>query len=325
MMSRIYFLISFTFVGLVASAIADERVESKPSSVRVAAVQISGYDKGELPREGFDPATNFVPYIHRAGREGAQLVVFPEYVLGHIEVPGPATETIAKAAKANSIYVIVGCWEKLTDSTFANVALVFGRDGKIVGRYRKTHPAIDHYEGDEPWQQPLAGKSHQWMLENDPEWIMKAGDDLPVFDFDFGRVGIMTCYDGWFPEPPRVLSLRGAELIIWINGRRGTVEDFIVRSIMFQSHVAMITTNQAYGGGTMIGDGRSKILAQSPLREESFITATINLDRIRQIRSTSRNFAQRRPDLYGELTADIERNKDEKSAEASSAEAASDR
>lgn len=300
-MSRIYFFAVVCLLCLTDAGVAEETSLPKPNSVKVAAVQISGYDKGELPREDFDPSATLVPYIDRAGREGAQLVVFPEYLLGHIDVPGPATRPISVAAKANSIYVIVGCWEKLGGDTFANVALVFGRSGEIIGRYRKTHPAIDHFEGDDPWKHPPAGKNRQWMLEHDPEWIMQAGDDLPVFDLDFGRIGIMTCYDGWFPEPARVLSLRGAELIVWINGRRGAVEDFIVRSIMFQSHVAMITSNQAYGGGTMIGDGRSQILVQSPARQESYITATINLARVRQMRSTSRNFAQRRPDLYGEL------------------------
>ena len=293
-------------IGAIVFALADLAVAEQPSLrdsnlVKVAAVQISGYDKGELPRDDFDPSRSFVEYIDRAGSDGAQLVVFPEYVLGHINVPGSATKRIAAAARTNSIYVIVGCWEESADGTFANAALVFGRNGKIIGRYRKTHAAIDHFEGDEPWKYPPAGKTRRWMLENDPEWIMQAGDALPVFDFDFGRVGIMTCYDGWFPEPARILSLRGAELIVWINGRRGTVEDFIVRSIMFQSHVAMITTNQAYGGGTMIGDGRSRVLAQSPVRQESYITATINLERVRRMRSSSRNFAQRRPDLYSEL------------------------
>ena len=43
---------------------------------------------------------------------------------------------------------------------------------------------------------------------------MERGTDLPVFDFDFGRVGILTCYDGWFPESFRSLSLKGAELIV---------------------------------------------------------------------------------------------------------------
>ena len=286
--------------------VAQKAVDVNRDQVKVAAVQINGYDKGELRRKGYQPEDSYVPYIDRAGRDGAQLVVFPEYVLGHISVPGPETAKISAAAKANSIYVAIGCWEVFVDEKFANSILIFDRGGKIVGKYRKTHPAIDHFEEGRPWAKPPKGKTREWMLKNDPEWIMEAGKELPVFDFDFGRVGIMTCYDGWFPEQARVLSLNGAELILWLNGRGGTVEDFIVRSIMFQSHVAMIATNQAYGSGTMIGDNAKSstgLLAKCPDRQESYITATINLGRIRQQRASSRNFQQRRPDLYGTLVA----------------------
>jgi predicted amidohydrolase len=291
----------FAFAGI---AVADQPRSLNRDAVKVAAVQVSGYDKGDLPRDGYDPASQFTAYIDRAGEDGAELVVFPEYVLGRIPVPGPATEKIAAAAKANSIYVIVGCWELFDDGTFANTALVFDRSGAIMGKYRKTHAAIDHYEGSPPWAHPPAGKSKDWMIRNDPEWIMEAGTELPVFEFDFGTVGIMTCYDGWFPEPARILSLKGAELLVWINGRGGSVEDFIVKSTMFQSHVAMIATNQAYGSGTMIADNARRttgIIARCPDKQESYISATINLKQIRKIRASSRNFQQRRPDLYGKL------------------------
>lgn len=287
--------------GIVVAA---KPQSGKPDVVKVAAVQINGYDKGELPRDGYHPEDLLIPYINRAGKDGAQLVVFPEYVLGHISVPGPATQKISAAAKANSIYVAVGCWEVFEDKSFANTALIFDRQGKIAGKYRKTHAAIDHFEGPRPWAKPPAGKTREWMLQNDPEWIMEPGEELPVFDFDFGKVGIMTCYDGWFPEPARILSLKGAEVLLWMNGRGGKVEDFIVKSIMFQSHVAMITTNQAYGSGTMIADRSqwpTQILAQCPDKQEAYISGTINLKRIRHLRQNSRNFQQRRPDLYDTL------------------------
>ena len=281
---------------------AEPSKSQPPDSVKVAAVQISGYHKGDVPRKGYDPTESIVPYIHRAGKDGAQLVVFPEYVLGRIPVPGPSTEKLAAAAAANRIYVIVGCWELYDDGSFANTALIFGRDGKIAGKYHKTHAAVDNFEGTPPWSKPPSGKDQAWFIENDPEWIMKKGKNIPVFEFDFGKVGIMTCYDGWFPEPPRILSLKGAELIVWINGRGGAVEDFIVKSIMFQSHVAMIATNQAYGSGTMIGDGRAQILQRCPDKTEAYITATINLKQVRHQRANSRNFQQRRPDLYELIT-----------------------
>ncbi len=274
----------------------------RPETVKVAAVQISGYDKGDVPRDGYDPTDDLVPYIDRAGKDGVQLVVFPEYVLGRIPVPGSATNKIAAAAARQRIYVIVGCWEVHGDDSYANTALLFGRNGKIIGKYHKTHAAVDHYEGDPPYSSPPSGKDRMWFIKNDPEWTMEKGMSLPVFDLDFGKVGIMTCYDGWFPEPPRILSLKGAEVLVWINGRGGKVEDFIVKSVMFQSHVAMITTNQAYGSGTMIADHPSRIVAQAADRTESYISGTLDLKRIRQRRSHSRNFQQRRAELYEPLS-----------------------
>ena len=312
--SELHFLAALVGIWSIIAdhAAADETTTLNRDLVKVAAVQISGYDKGDLPREGYDPANSLVPYIDRAGKDDAQLIVFPEYILGRIKVPGPSTEKIAAAAKANSIYVIVGCWEVFDDDTFVNTALIFGRSGEIVGKYRKTHAAVDHFEGSPPWEHPPTGRSKEWMIQNDPEWIMEAGTELPVFKFDFGTVGILTCYDGWFPEPSRVLSLKGAELLVWINGRGGSVEDFIVKTTMFQSHMAVITTNQAYGSGTMIGDcseGPAKILARCPEKQESYITATINLKQIREARAMSRNFRQRRPDLYGTLVTPKEPSK----------------
>ena len=160
---------------------------------------------------------------------------------------------------------------------------------------------------------------------------MERGEGLPVFELDNGlRLGILTCYDGWFPEPARALSLQGAEMIVWINGRGGSVEDFIVQATMFQSHVAMVTTNQACesdplsgqpprkpqeaspatdGSGTMIAGfdadgegGAAGILARCEDQQEDYIVRTLDMAKTRSQRASSRNFAQRRPELYGALT-----------------------
>lgn len=280
-----------------------EDATTKPS-IKVAAVQLAGYDKGELPREGYSPAKKIVEFIDRAGRDQVDLVVFPEYVLGHIRVPGAETKQISTAAKQANAYVAVGCWERhegTLEGPISNTILLFDRKGAIVGKYHKTHAAIDRFDGAPAWLNPPKGKTRRWFMENDPEWAMEEGQQLPVFQTDFGSVGIITCYDGWFPEPARVLSLKGAELILWLNGRRGAVEDFIVKTTMFQSHVAMVATNQAYGSGTMIGDWPAKILAAAPPREEAYVVAEINLAQVRRARANSRNFRRRRPDLYRKL------------------------
>ncbi len=274
------------------------RPETQPDQVKVAAVQITGYVKGFERKPGYDPVAPLLPYIARANGDGAQLVVFPEYHLGQISIPGPETKRISEAAKRHRIYVIVGGWERLDGDAFANAALLFDRKGHIQGKYYKTHAAVDKFEGSPAFSRPPSGRDRKWFVKNDPEWIMEKGKDLPVFDLDFGRIGILTCYDGWFPESFRVLSLKGAEIIVWINGRGGHIQDFMVKAAMFQNHVAMVCTNQAYGAGTMIADWPSRIKAYCPEAKEQYITATINLKALRLTRKRSRNFQQRRPDLY---------------------------
>jgi predicted amidohydrolase len=287
---------------LLMSLVRGHAAGDDEGRVKVAAVQMLGYDKIDLPRPDYDPTKDVIRYIGRAAADGAELVVFPEYVLGHISVPGPETRRIAAAAAEGKIYVIVGCWEQYPDGSYANTALLVNRSGDIQGKYHKVHAAVDQWEGDRPWTRPPAGKDRQWFLTHDPEWKMQRGSDFPVFKLDFGTIGILTCYDGWFPESFRALSLNGAELLVWINGRRGQVEDFIVRTAAFRNEVAVIATNQAYGAGTMIAQWPSQVLTAAHQAEESYITASIDLKKIRHARHFSRNAAQRRPDVYSVIT-----------------------
>jgi len=279
-----------------------ETVAQWPGKVKVAAVQICGYDKWLKIKAGCNPVELVVKYIERAAADGVQLVVFPEYHLGRISVPGPQTRKISKAAAENNIYVIVGCWEVFKDESFSSTALLFGRQGDIVGKYCKTHAAVDTHDGLPAYSKPPSGKDKQWFIENDPEWIMKRGNDLPVFDLDFGRIGILICYDGYFPETYRILSLKGAEIIVWINGRRGSIQDYYVKTFMEQNLVSMICTNQDYGLGTMLAQYPNRIDAVCRKTGEDYITTEFNLKRLRIARKNSRNFQQRRPELYKEIT-----------------------
>ena len=276
--------------------------ERRPDHVTVAAVQVTGYTKCFQRRADYDPSKVIVDHTKRAAADGAQLVVFPEYHLGRIQVPSGVTERIGRAAAEHGIYVIVGCWELLEEDEFANAALLFGRDGRILGKYYKTHAAVDQYEGEPAYSRPPVGKNRQWFIENDPEWIMKRGDTFPVFHLDFGNVGIATCYDGYFPETFRALALNGAEIVVWINGRHGRIQDFMVRTAMFCNEVCMVCTNQAYGAGTMIAQWPTTILAECPDPREDYILATLDLGRLRTAQARSRNALQRRPEIYDDLT-----------------------
>jgi predicted amidohydrolase len=298
-------LISFAVIFQLASvpfSLSGQSGSKDTGEVKVAAVQVSGHYKTPTPELKKDPVETAIKYIHRAGRDSAQLVVFPEYYLGRISIPGEATKALSKAVAQNQIYAIIGGWEVFDDGTFANVAILFERDGSIAGKYYKTHAAVDSYCESEPaYSTPPEGHDKDWFIQNDPEWIMKRGASFPVFDLDFGKIGIFICYDGWFPEPPRILSLKGAEILVWMNGRGGPVEDFIVKTIMFQNCVSMICTNQAKGWGTMIAEYPATIKQYCDESREAYITGKINLKRLRLARRDNRNFQQRRPGIYQEL------------------------
>jgi len=167
-----------------------------PRTVRLAAIHHRPTGKG--PRANCE---EFAPLIAEAARNGADLVVLGETVhyvgLGKKPhevaepIPGPSTEYFSGLAKKHGTHIVVSLYERDGRLVY-NVALLIGPDGRIIGKYRKV--CLPHSEIE-------AG--------------VMPGNDYPVFDTKFGKVGMMVCYDGFFPEVARELSKRGAEIIAW--------------------------------------------------------------------------------------------------------------
>lgn len=165
-----------------------------PRRVRLAAVHF-------VPRDARTPAARreaFVPLIADAARQQADLVVLPEVVtfgagstyLDVAEtVPGPTTEFFGAMARHHKLYLVVGLVEREAHLIY-NVAVLLGPDGALVGKYRKICLPRGEIEGG-----------------------LTPGSDYPVFNTPLGRIGMMVCYDGFFPEVARELSNRGAEVI----------------------------------------------------------------------------------------------------------------
>ncbi len=169
----------------------------KPRRVRVATIH-------HRPREGTTPREKreqFAPFIEQAAREQAELVVLPEtltyYGTGKTyadcaePVPGPSTEYFGRLAKQHDLYIVAGLLEQDKHLIY-NVAVLIGPDGEIVGKYRKVTLPRGEIEGG-----------------------ITPGEDYPVFETRIGKIGMMVCYDGFFPEVARELSNRGAEMIAW--------------------------------------------------------------------------------------------------------------
>lgn len=155
-----------------------------------------------VPRGGkttMDSCRQFAPFIADAARQKADLLVLPETItatgngLSYVDaaeaIPGPSTEYFGELARQHGLHLVVGLVERDRQLVF-NTAVLIGPDGKFIGKYRKvTLPRTEIEAGVAP------------------------GHEYPVFDTQLGKVGMMVCYDGFFPEVARQLSMRGAELI----------------------------------------------------------------------------------------------------------------
>jgi predicted amidohydrolase len=171
-------------------------------------------------------------------------------------VPGPTSEALGEAARKSRLYVVAGIYEREGPLIY-NTALLIDREGRVVGKYRKTHL---------PETEVLAG--------------LTPGSAYPVFKTDFGTVGIEICYDNFFPEVARSLALNGAEIIllpIWGDLRgQEYAWDVVARARAIDNAVFLVASIYSNKRSLIINpDGR--ILADTAW-DEGLVTADVNLD-----------------------------------------------
>ena len=111
-------------------------------------------------------------------------------------IPGPSTEFYGEIARQNNVVIVTSLFEKRTTGLYHNTAVVLERDGSIAGKYRKMH------------------------IPDDPAYYEKfyftPGDmGFEPIDTSVGRLGVLVCWDQWYPEAARLMALRGAELLIY--------------------------------------------------------------------------------------------------------------
>lgn len=168
-----------------------------PRKVRLASVHYRPRGAKTL----MDACRQFAPLIEEGARRKADLIVLGEtltyagvgssYADCAESIPGPSTDYFGDLAKKHELYIVAGLIERDRHQLF-NVAVLIGPDGKVAGKYRKVCLPDGEYDKG-----------------------MSPGSDYPVFDTRFGKIGMMICYDGFFPEVARELSNRGAEIIAW--------------------------------------------------------------------------------------------------------------
>ena len=167
-----------------------------PRKVRLATIH--HVPSGKSPKAN---CQEYAPLIAAAARQKADLVVLGETVpyvgVGKKPhetaeaIPGPTTDYFGGLARRHRLHVVVSLYER-DGKVVYNACVLLGPDGKLIGKYRKV--CLPHSEIE-------AG--------------VAPGSDFPVFDTKLGKVGLMVCYDGFFPEVARELTNRGAEVIAW--------------------------------------------------------------------------------------------------------------
>ncbi|MCA9134322.1 MAG: carbon-nitrogen hydrolase family protein, partial [Planctomycetales bacterium] len=168
-----------------------------PRKVRLATVHFCPKE-GQTAREKCEL---FRPLIAEAAAQQADLVVLGEtltfynsggdYAAVAEPIPGPSTEILGQMAKQHGLYIVAGLMEREQHLIY-NVAVLLDPEGQVVGKYRKVTLPRGEIEGG-----------------------ITPGADYPVFETKWGKVGMMICYDGFFPEVARELTNRGAEIIAW--------------------------------------------------------------------------------------------------------------
>lgn len=270
--------------------------------VEVAAVQmnVAWLD----PDKNLAKMLSLIDKIH--AEKGADLIVFPElantgyvkerdkefgkeYIKKGEKIPGPFTNALSAAARKYGLYLIAGLCElhpKIPASLY-NSAVLIGPNGGILGVHHKLH------------------------IPSEENHYFFPGTTTDVYPTDLGTIGMTVCYDAFFPELPRILSLKGAEIICAVfNGpKRLPYERFthLASTRACENRNYFILCNRVgkekleFAGRTAIAGPDGQIVSQSLGDEEEIIFATLSQERILEERAFFPVFADRRPELYGAI------------------------
>jgi predicted amidohydrolase len=228
-----------------------------PREVTVAAINFR--PKGSTGSAA-ESVRLFVDTIEKSVPPKTDLIVLPEgitivntgkkYAEVAEPIPGPTTATLGEVARRRSAWIAAGIYEREGVALY-NTAVLIDRQGKVAGKYRKVYLPREEIDGG-----------------------LTPGNDYPVFETDFGRLGMMICWDVQYADPARALALRGAELILLpIWGGNETLG----KARAIENHVFLVSSGYDYP--TYVMDPNGEMLATAPERGAAAV-AKIDLNRL---------------------------------------------
>ncbi len=253
--------------------------------------------------------------IIEAAEKGAQIIClqelfrtryFPQEENVNVEglaetIPGESTRTFSKLAKKYSSVIIAPIFEKNPNGKFYNSAVIIGPDGKTVGVYRKVHVPYDPYFYEK-------------------EYFSQGEEPYKIYNTPFAQIGVLICYDQWFPEPARINALQGAEIIFYPTAI-GYIKDHTsedgdwhdawrtvqrAHAIANGVHVAAVNRVGAEGelefwGGSFVCDSFGKVINEASTEKETVLVAEVDLSKNKKIQEGWGFLRNRRPDTYNPL------------------------
>lgn len=226
-------------------------------------------------------------------------------------IPGEVTDFYSSLARELGVVIVTSLFERRAPGLYHNTAVVFEKDGTIAGKYRKMH------------------------IPDDPAYYEKfyftPGDiGFEPIDTSVGRLGVLVCWDQWYPEAARMMALRGAELLIyptaigwessdtyeeqvcqreaWVTVQRGHavangLPVVTVNRVGHEPDPSGQTNGIAFWGSSFVAGPQGEFLYQAPTDKEVEILVDIDLNRSEQVRRWWPFLRDRRIDAYGGLTS----------------------
>lgn len=255
--------------------------------------------------------------IRQLAQEGAELIVLQElhnalYFCQQENVslfdlaetiPGPSTTRFGQLAKELGVVIVTSLFERRATGLYHNTAVVLEKDGTIAGRYRKMHIPDDpgYYE----------------------KFYFTPGDlGFQPIQTSVGRLGVLVCWDQWYPEAARLMALAGAELLIYPTAigydpndtreeqeRQRMAWQTVQRGHAVANGLPVVTVNRVgeedgvpFWGTSFVCGPQGELLYEAPTDEEAVQVVDVDMQRSEQVRRWWPFLRDRRIENYGDLT-----------------------
>lgn len=292
---------------------------SKSSSSRLVTLGLIQMSCEPNPERNLEKA---IQRMEEASRKGSQIVCLQELFRSQYfcqtedhsnfrlaeSIPGPSTEVFCKLAKQHKIVIIASLFEKRAEGLYHNTAAIIDADGAYLGKYRKMHIPDDplYYE----------------------KFYFTPGDlGFKTWQTRYGKIGVLICWDQWYPEGARLTALQGAEILFYptaigwhptekkeygkaqhdawetIQRSHAVANGCYVASVNRVGHEKPIGGDGIeFFGQSFVADTSGQILAKASVDQEEILMVQIDLAKVDLTRTHWPFLRDRRIDAYGDMT-----------------------